>query len=61
MLDESSYEGGTNGAHPAAWYQTYDGGRAFYTAGGHTIESFAEPLFRRHIKEALTWVTSAPE
>lgn len=56
MLDESSYEGGTNGTHPAAWYQTYDGGRAFYTAGGHTPESFAEPLFRRHLKEALAWV-----
>jgi type 1 glutamine amidotransferase len=56
MLDESSYEGGTNGAHPAAWYQTYDGGRAFYTAGGHTEGSYGEPLFRRHLKEALAWL-----
>ncbi len=49
-LDESSYTGGTNGAnHPAAWYHEYDGGRAFYTAGGHTKESYAEPEFLQHI------------
>lgn len=55
-LDETSYEGGTNGEqHPAAWFHEYDGGRAFYTAGGHTEASFAEPLFRRHLQAALSW------
>ena len=50
MLDESSYEGGTNGEnHPSAWYHEYDGGRAFYTGGGHTKEAYAEPLFLQHI------------
>ncbi|PMD94409.1 glycosyl hydrolase [Siphonobacter sp. BAB-5405] len=49
-LDEDSYEGGTNGSnHPFAWYHDYDGGRAFYTAGGHTNESFSEPLFLKHL------------
>lgn len=49
-LDESSYEGGTNGDnHPIAWYHEFDGGRAFYTGGGHSIESFSEPLFVEHI------------
>ncbi|MDL5204795.1 ThuA domain-containing protein [Streptomyces sp. ALI-76-A] len=49
-LDESSYTGGTmNGDHPIAWCQTYRGGRAFYTGGGHTEESYAEPAFRRHL------------
>ena len=49
-LDESSYTGGTNGAnHPIAWYHAYDGGRAFYTAGGHTNESYSEPLFLQHL------------
>lgn len=49
-LDESSYEGGTNGEnHPIAWYHPYDGGRAFYTGGGHTSESFSEPLFLQHL------------
>jgi len=49
-LDETSYEGGNNGdAHPIAWYHEMDGGRAFYTGGGHTIESFSEPNFVKHI------------
>src|SRR5690606_12866811 len=49
-LDESTYEGGENGDnHPIAWYHDYDGGRAFYTGGGHTDESYAEPLFLQHI------------
>jgi glucose/arabinose dehydrogenase/PKD repeat protein len=47
-LDESSYDpgGGAMGYdHPVAWCQDYDGGRAWYTALGHTEESFAEPEF----------------
>ena len=57
-LDESTFEGGgMNGDHPIAWYQEYDGGRAFYTGGGHTNESFGEPMFRRHLGEAVMWST----
>ena len=49
-LDESTYQGGTNGAnHPASWYQEYDGGRAFYTALGHTKESYVEENFLKHV------------
>jgi cytochrome c len=49
-IDEASYGGGGNGEnHPMAWYHAYDGGRAFYTAMGHTEESFAEPLFLAHL------------
>ena len=48
-LDESSYAGGTMGDHPIAWYQEYAGGRAWYTAGGHTRESYSEPLFLQHV------------
>ena len=29
--------------HPIAWCHDYDGGRAWYTALGHTDESWAEP------------------
>lgn len=44
-IDEGSYTGGKNGDnHAVAWYHTYDGGRSFYTALGHTDASFAEPL-----------------
>jgi type 1 glutamine amidotransferase len=55
-VDESTYEGGTMGLeHPIAWAQEYDGGRAFYTAGGHTIESYSEEVFRDHIAAGLRW------
>ncbi|GMN10181.1 hypothetical protein MTsPCn9_14040 [Croceitalea sp. MTPC9] len=55
-LDENSYEGGTNGAnHPIAWYHEYDGGRAYYTGGGHTNESYVELEFRQHLLGAIEW------
>ncbi len=55
-LDEGSYEGGTNGDHhPIAWYHEFDGGRAYYTGGGHTDESFDEPDFKKHLMGAIAW------
>ena len=49
-LDEDSYEGGTHGEnHPVAWYREFDGGRSWYTAMGHTPETFSEPLFLEHL------------
>jgi cytochrome c len=49
-LDEKTYEGGANGQHhPTAWYHEFDGGRAFYTGGGHTKEAYSEPLFLKHL------------
>jgi cytochrome c len=56
-IDEKTYEGGTNGdSHPMCWYHAYDGGRAWYTAGGHTEESFSEPLFVEHLWGGLKYV-----
>ncbi|RPG34288.1 ThuA domain-containing protein [Flagellimonas sp.] len=55
-LDESSYEGGTNGSnHPIAWYHEFDGGRSFYTGGGHTEDTYDEPMFRKHLLGAMEW------
>jgi type 1 glutamine amidotransferase len=55
-LDETSYSGGTMGArHPIVWYHKYDGGRAWYTALGHTAESYAEPLFLDHLLGGIRW------
>ncbi|MCT4353894.1 ThuA domain-containing protein [Streptomyces sp. Je 1-79] len=55
-LDESSYSGGTmSGDHPIAWCKDHEGGRAFYTGGGHTDESYAEPAFRRHLLGGVRW------
>ena len=46
-LDESTYSGGSMGAdHPHTWCQVVQGGRSFYTGGGHTQASYAEPAFR---------------
>ncbi|HXL55441.1 MAG TPA: ThuA domain-containing protein, partial [Chitinophagaceae bacterium] len=60
MLDEESYEGGENGKyHPVAWYHQYDGGRAFYTGGGHTKESFSEPLFLQHLAAGINYAMGA--
>ena len=55
-LDETTYSGGTNGSnHPIAWFHEYDGGRAYYTGGGHTETSFDEPAFRQHLLGAIQW------
>ncbi|PZV92597.1 hypothetical protein SAMN05443287_108264 [Micromonospora phaseoli] len=57
-VDESTYDGGGMGAdHPLAWCHERLGGRAFYTALGHTIEAYAEHAFRDHLAHALRWVT----
>ncbi|WP_316841533.1 ThuA domain-containing protein [Pedobacter gandavensis] len=55
-VDESSYKGGSNGAnHPMAWYQDFDGGRAFYTGLGHTAASYTDPLFLQHLWGGLQY------
>jgi type 1 glutamine amidotransferase len=49
-IDEKTYSGGTMGTdHPISWYHEYDGGRAWYTAMGHTSASYYEPLFLAHL------------
>ncbi|MBX2882841.1 MAG: ThuA domain-containing protein [Granulosicoccus sp.] len=55
-LDEQSYAGGGMGEdHPSAWYHEYEGGRSWYTGGGHTIESYSEPEFRIHLLGGLRY------
>jgi type 1 glutamine amidotransferase len=54
-LDENSFpylpknENLKMGDHPMAWYHEYEGGRAFYTALGHTDQSYADPAFLQHL------------
>src|SRR6185369_8246093 len=58
-LDESSYTPGVanmNGDHPIAWCHEYDGGRAFYTALGHTSDSYTDPKFIGQLVGAVSWV-----
>jgi len=55
-LDEQSYRGGTMGMdHPLAWCHEFEGGRSWYTAGGHTKESFSDPRFRKHLAGGIAW------
>ncbi len=55
-VDESTYAGGTMGFdHPITWCQDFKGGRSFYTAGGDTPATFAEPEFRGHLAGAIQW------
>lgn len=60
-LDETSYSGGQMGAdHPIAWYHEYEGGRAWYTAGGHTDASFSEPAFLDHLLGGIRYAAGSP-
>ncbi|MEM9055824.1 MAG: ThuA domain-containing protein [Pseudomonadota bacterium] len=55
-IDESSYNGGTMGAdHPIAWFHEFDGGRSWYTAGGHTSSSYSEEGFLAHLLGGLQY------
>ncbi|MBX3271091.1 MAG: ThuA domain-containing protein [Sandaracinaceae bacterium] len=55
-IDESTYSGGSMGAdHPMTWAHEVGAGRSFYTALGHTRETFAEPAFRALLAGAVEW------
>jgi type 1 glutamine amidotransferase len=59
-LDEATYTGGTMAPdHPVVWSQSYEGGRSFYTALGHTQESFSETAFIDHLGRAILWAAGA--
>lgn len=45
--------------HPVAWCQEFEGGRAWYTGGGHTAESYSDPDFRRHLLGGILWAAGA--
>jgi uncharacterized protein len=42
--------------NPVSWTHEFEGGRVFYTAMGHTAESYADPDFMRHLSNGLAWV-----
>ncbi|MFE9693263.1 ThuA domain-containing protein [Micromonospora sp. NPDC005806] len=45
--------------HPYSWCQNYDGGRSWFTAGGHSSSSFQEPTFLQHLLGGITWAAGA--
>ena len=62
-VDETTYKAEGRGPRqtekPIAWYHEFDGGRSFYTALGHTAESYTDPLFVQHIASAVRWAAGA--
>lgn len=49
-IDETTFKGGTLGAdHPMTWCKKSEGGTVWYTALGHTPESFSETEFLKHL------------
>lgn len=61
-IDESTYNGGKNGdGHPMSWYHEFNGGRAFYTAMGHTDETFSEPIYLEHLWAGIHYATGGDD
>lgn len=61
-VDESTYEGGTNGdQHPIVWKQHFDGGRSFYTALGHKEETFSNPQFLQQVFAGIEFAMGSGE
>jgi len=59
-LDESTYSGGSMGAdHPIAWCRAYDGGRSWYTGGGHVAASYSDTNFRNHLLGGIRYAAQA--
>jgi type 1 glutamine amidotransferase len=58
-LDETSFEAGeaAMGDHPVVWFHEFDGGRALYTALGHTEASYADENFKAHLAGAINWAS----
>ena len=57
-LDESTYSGGRMGQHhPILWTHELGSGRCVYLAAGHTLQSYAEPLFRSVLLGALRFAS----
>jgi cytochrome c len=62
-LDESTYNQEradlTMGDHPISWYHEFDGGRAWYTALGHTDAMFSDTRFTQHLLGGIRWAAGA--
>jgi cytochrome c len=59
-VDETTFAGGGMGFdHPIAWCKDYQGGRSWYTAGGHTAESYSSLSFQRHLLGGIEWAAGA--
>ncbi len=55
-LDPASIGESDINPNPVAWTRQINEGRIFYTAMGHTTESYSEPFFLEHVAKGLDWV-----
>ncbi len=61
-IDEASYGGARMGnPHPMSWAREVNGGRSWYTALGHTAESYSEPAFLDHLAGGIIWAVRREE
>jgi type 1 glutamine amidotransferase len=53
-VDEATYTGGEMGSdHPIAWCGRYGDGHTWYTALGHPIEAYRDPVFVEHVRGGI--------
>ncbi|MFB8029025.1 MULTISPECIES: ThuA domain-containing protein [unclassified Streptomyces] len=45
--------------HPWSWCRNYDGGRSWFTAGGHAPSAFQDDAFLRHLLGGIEWAAGA--
>ncbi|WP_406465713.1 ThuA domain-containing protein [Streptomyces sp. NBC_00111] len=45
--------------HPWSWCQNYDGGRSWFTAGGHAPSAFKDDAFLAHLLGGIEWAAGA--
>ena len=55
-LDPASIGEADVNPNPMAWAREVEGGRVFYTAMGHTKESYSDPYFLRLVGNGMDWV-----
>ncbi|QHT71569.1 ThuA domain-containing protein [Rhodocytophaga rosea] len=55
-LDTTTFKSERHTAnYPFAWYHEFEGGRSFYTAGGHSDKDYADETFMKHILGGITY------
>lgn len=60
-VDEATYQGGGMGAsHPISWASDFEGGRSWYSAMGHTKETYSDENFRNHLLGGIRWAARWP-
>ena len=59
---KSEYPANTFGnTFPLAWCHEFDGGREWFTALGHSIEDYSDPLFMQHLLGGILWAMEREE